>query len=453
MIKMKRILLILIAGAVIFLAAVYLIYQPKIDRFPSPTTINKIDVSGLTAAEADKKIAENRKSKEFSFIYNGAVFRVPLSSLTFRPDSGKVLTSLSRLEKFRYFFKLRNEYEIPVNPESSEEFMSLITDMPFCDNTGKEKTTDAYVDLSDFDFRTVEEKIGTEVDPNNIRDIALTHIDEGSFSAELTEENMVKQPGLRADSDEFRKLLKYYRDNLDYKLEYEIDGKMEVVTPEILNEMADYSGEEPKLDDDRIGAFILDIAGRCNEYNASYKFKTHGGSNITVKGVTFGKVIDKPSMTEDLKEALKAQEARSMELKWAQEKYNGGEGIGDSYIETSIADQHVWCYKDGKCVVDCDCVTGAPGHDTARGVFVAQTVTGPTVLKGDNGDGTRYESPVNCFIPFYDGQGYHGSNGWRSQWGGEIYKTNGSHGCVNCPDAAAKKIAGIVSYGYPVVIY
>ena len=74
-------------------------------------------------------------------------------------------------------------------------------------------------------------------------------------------------------------------------------------------------------------------------------------------------------------------------------------------------------------------------------------------MRGYNGDGTKYASPVNCFMPFYGGQGLHGSNGWRSQWGGEIYKTAGSHGCVNCPDAAARKMADTVSAGYPVVIY
>ena len=86
-------------------------------------------------------------------------------------------------------------------------------------------------------------------------------------------------------------------------------------------------------------------------------------------------------------------------------------------------------------------------------MFTVQYVTGPTTLRGSNDDGSKYESPVNCFIPFYGGQGFHGSNGWRSKWGGDIYKTSGSHGCVNCPDAAAKKIADNVSAGYPVVIY
>ena len=34
-----------------------------------------------------------------------------------------------------------------------------------------------------------------------------------------------------------------------------------------------------------------------------------------------------------------------------------------------------------------------------------------------------------------------------------IYRYNGSHGCVNCPDGPAWEMHNIVEAGYPVVIY
>jgi lipoprotein-anchoring transpeptidase ErfK/SrfK len=42
-------------------------------------------------------------------------------------------------------------------------------------------------------------------------------------------------------------------------------------------------------------------------------------------------------------------------------------------------------------------------------------------------------------MPFYDGQGLHDAP-WRSEFGGTIYQTNGSHGCINLPADAAKVI-------------
>ena len=42
---------------------------------------------------------------------------------------------------------------------------------------------------------------------------------------------------------------------------------------------------------------------------------------------------------------------------------------------------------------------------------------------------------------------------WRSSFGGNIYKTSGSHGCVNLPPAAAKKIFENIEDGDPVIVY
>ena len=41
----------------------------------------------------------------------------------------------------------------------------------------------------------------------------------------------------------------------------------------------------------------------------------------------------------------------------------------------------------------------------------------------------------------------------RSEFGGSIYKTRGSHGCVNTPYSAMKTIYENVKIGYPVVVY
>lgn len=48
--------------------------------------------------------------------------------------------------------------------------------------------------------------------------------------------------------------------------------------------------------------------------------------------------------------------------------------------------------------------------------------------------------------------GIHDAN-WRSTFGGQIYLTNGSHGCVNVPPANMPALYQAVKVGTPVVIY
>jgi lipoprotein-anchoring transpeptidase ErfK/SrfK len=56
-------------------------------------------------------------------------------------------------------------------------------------------------------------------------------------------------------------------------------------------------------------------------------------------------------------------------------------------------------------------------------------------------------------MPFNGGVGLHDADSWRSSYGGSIYKTNGSHGCINLPLSAAKTIYETVSAGWPVIVY
>ena len=49
------------------------------------------------------------------------------------------------------------------------------------------------------------------------------------------------------------------------------------------------------------------------------------------------------------------------------------------------------------------------------------------------------DARVGYWMPFNGGIGFHDAS-WRSEFGGTIYKTNGSHGCVNLPKEAAKQI-------------
>ena len=68
-------------------------------------------------------------------------------------------------------------------------------------------------------------------------------------------------------------------------------------------------------------------------------------------------------------------------------------------------------------------------------------------------EGEGYTQPVTYWMPFNGNVGIHDADTWRSEYGGEIYKTSGSHGCVNTPTANAEKIFNTVEIGTPVIVY
>ena len=68
-------------------------------------------------------------------------------------------------------------------------------------------------------------------------------------------------------------------------------------------------------------------------------------------------------------------------------------------------------------------------------------------------DGTyEYESPVSYWMPFNGGIGLHDAS-WRGKFGGQIYRTNGSHGCINMPVREAAIVYEHAYAGIPVICH
>ena len=124
---------------------------------------------------------------------------------------------------------------------------------------------------------------------------------------------------------------------------------------------------------------------------------------------------------------------------------------GDTFVEVDMSKQYLWFYKDGYIVAEGNVVSGnlsENGCATPAGVYSLNNKQRDTNLVGPN-----YVSPVSFWMPFIKNSiGLHDAS-WRNEFGGEIYKTSGSHGCVNLPYSLAQSIYSNISVGTPVVCY
>ena len=128
-----------------------------------------------------------------------------------------------------------------------------------------------------------------------------------------------------------------------------------------------------------------------------------------------------------------------------------GKKIGTTYIEISIKQQRMWFYINDKLYVETPVVTGNVGaYATPTGAHKIWQRSSPATLTGPT-----WSSYVNYWMAFtYGGCGIHDAS-WRSasEFGGTTYMGNGSHGCVNTPYNAVKKIYSKAKIGTYVVIY
>ena len=123
---------------------------------------------------------------------------------------------------------------------------------------------------------------------------------------------------------------------------------------------------------------------------------------------------------------------------------------GGNYCEVDLTNQMVYVYKNGELVVIksvCYRMYFKRSWNTYRSVFYLLKKIRTEYLRGDG-----YKSWVNFFIPFNGGIGFHDAS-WRSTFGGNIYMYSGSHGCINMPYSAAKKLYENVTLDEKVIVY
>lgn len=115
-------------------------------------------------------------------------------------------------------------------------------------------------------------------------------------------------------------------------------------------------------------------------------------------------------------------------------------------IVITISEQKLRYYQKGKVVFETDVVTGI-NNGTPRGTYSILNKARNVELVGDD-----YVSKVRYWMPFIGrNYGIHDAS-WRSKFGGNIYKYNGSHGCVNISTKAAAELYNMVEIGTPVIV-
>ncbi|WP_026506743.1 L,D-transpeptidase [Butyrivibrio sp. MC2013] len=187
-----------------------------------------------------------------------------------------------------------------------------------------------------------------------------------------------------------------------------------------------------------------------NTYNEGHEFKTSDGRQIVVSCGTYGSRIDLDSEYDYLVDALTRGIKGEREPVYdSKAPIAGPSDITDTYVEISIENQHLYYYENGELILDTDVVTGnkARKRDTPTGAFYVYGKARNRYLKGPG-----YISFVKYWMPVYKGVGIHDAS-WRKEFGGDIYQTSGSHGCINLPTEMAAELYDLISVGTVVVIY
>lgn len=291
---------------------------------------------------------------------------------------------------------------------------------------------DAYIAQNDETYYIVPEVVGTIIDVNRLID------DIGSSTLDVNDYK-IKPSVISADLEETcNSLINYVNWSVAYDNGSVIKASKDSVT---------YSKDEGIiLNYDFLNEMTDSIADEYDTVGSPRTFTTNSGEIIEVKGGTWGSIVNKEDELNFLKSSFETcTSVRNRRPTFEYER----EAFGDTYIEVSIEDQHMWLYKNGVLVSDSNVVTGTKSrHDTPTGAYFISERKKGKYLTGDT-----YRTWVDRWMRITNqGHGLHDAS-WRGRFGGNIYEYDGSHGCINLPHKYACELYERVYWGMPVVIY
>lgn len=207
---------------------------------------------------------------------------------------------------------------------------------------------------------------------------------------------------------------------------------------------------QPVLDTSLIQEYVEYLSATYDTVGVEREFQATSGKRVTVAGGNYGNAIDTEEEYAFLLNAFLNGESGTRVPKYRTEVWEkGADDIGDTYVEVDMGEQHMYYYKDGALMIDTPVVTGnhARGWDTPAKVCHVYFKQQNRVLRGRN-----YATPVKYWMAVDGNIGIHDAT-WRKEFGGDIYLTDGSHGCINTPLEIMSELYEIVEKGTPVILF
>lgn len=249
------------------------------------------------------------------------------------------------------------------------------------------------------------------------------------------------------------------RDFQDFRMIYEFGDHREVVDENVvadwiaLDDNGDILYDEnnrPVLDETVVEEYVAYLCTTYNTVGVERSFRATRGDIVKVSGGGYGNELDAKAEYDFLLDAfLKKESGVRTPVYLSEAKQKGLDDIGDTYIEVDMGSQRMYYYVDGEAVIETPIVTGNTSRrwGTPSKVCYVYFKQRNRVLRGQD-----YATPVKYWMAVDGRIGIHDAI-WRKEFGGEIYKTNGSHGCINTPLEVMAELYELVEEGTPVIMF
>lgn len=441
-------------------------------HFNQGTKINGIDVSGLSISGADD-LLEEKAMPDLDILVlgrEGEKVEIKGEDVSWGYTSSQLRGIIRESRKEQSFWSsLRNagSFESRIEPTLNSRALKKILEGSVIAHPEPVTPVDAHIGKDETGgFIIVPEVKGNKLSSDEWDEYAVSEIEkqlekgQETFTVSIPDE-FYENTALPADDPGLHEVLDRLNEVALRPLKIDIYyGETTLYLKDVAT--IDLDGRFT-ISDNKIWDYVLRLAEEYDTLGKDRTIKLPDGRTITLEGSskrdTYGFELDQEKTYDLLVEALYGEKKR-IKAKYYTIGHtrvdDGSLDIGDSYIFVDIDRQKVYGVKNGELLISSDLVTGLETSEDTRtpeGIYVIWKMDTACSLVGTEANGTAYDSYVNYWMAFdYHGNGLHDAL-WREKFGGNIYMTDGSHGCVNLPYETAQTLYWNFDEGDPVLVY
>jgi len=456
-IRMK-IVLFFGVGFLLTLLLLYLIFSIYYqDHFYSNTVINGISTSDMSVDEAEDIIETQVKAYHLTITgrngvtdtINGEDIYLHTAFVRYIPDLIEEQNGLT------WPVSLFQSYEFKTNTilEYEDSFLrKIIRNLNCLDVVNLVEPENASIsEYGEKGYEIIPDNLGAKVNKNKLYEAIRRSIFFLETSLSLEEAGCYEVPEISSEDPELLSAIDEINRIVGSKITYEFGEATEILDGDQISKWLNVESDfSVHFDTTGIKEFVDYIGKTYNSFGKVRDFQTSYGKVLKIKGGDYGWWLDRPKEVTELTDLIQNGEQLIKTPTYMQTAQQYGEDdIGNTYVELNLTAQHLFFYKEGKLILESDFVSGNISKElgTPVGTYPIQYKDNNATLVGED-----YATPVKYWMPFNKNIGFHDAS-WRDEFGKDFYLTKGSHGCINMPPAAAKKMYENIQRGVAVVVY
>ncbi len=417
--KKKKILLGVLLGILMILIGVYLGMSFFFhSHFISGSEINGVDVSKMTVRQAKNAQQDHISDYVLTLKERGGnteKITADQLGLVYVDDKG-VEKILTEQKAFSWPFSVgsKKNHELTTNVSYDKNVVDGLLDGLSClQSENQTPPADASVQATDTGFAIVPENQGNTLKRDEVKNAVIEAVDTGKETIDLEKADLYEKPSVVSTDESLKKDMDQMNQLSNASITYDFgdDRKFTADRSVIKDWMVKGDDGNYTLDQSKVAEWVKQMAYETDTFGLARDFKTHSGQTINLPyGGDYGWYINQDKTASSLIEAIKAgtQETREPEYTYKGMDRSKND-IGGTYVEISISEQKMWCFKDGQLVVETPVITGkhSTGHDTPSGHVWAIDA------KKRDADFSKYPVHVNFWLPFNGDVGIHDAS-WRT---------------------------------------